>query len=158
MEDLTAKIGKEKIDWLLSRYPSRQAALLPLLWLVQEANGSISDDDVMWVSKTLDVTPSHIFGVLTFYTLYKRPWEGKNVIHVCSTLPCALRGSEAVFDALSEKLGVRNNGTTADKKFTLKKAECLAACDLAPVIQTNLKFHMSVKVDDVDRILKEYGF
>ncbi len=156
-DDLTTRVGKEKIDWLLSRYPSKQAAFLPLLWLVQEAKGSISDEDVMWVSKTLDITPSHIFGVLSFYTLFKRPWEGRNIIHVCSTLPCALRGSEKLFDHISAKLGVKNNETTPDKKFTLKKAECLAACDRAPVLQLNLKYSLNVTLNDVDRLIDEHN-
>ena len=122
---------------LLSRYPTRQAALLPTLRLVERAFGAVSEEGIRYAAGLLDLPPAQVMGVATFYTHYRRPGDGRHVIHVCCTLPCALRGASWLLDAIVRKLGIGVGQTTPDGRFTLRKAECLAACDIAPAIAVN---------------------
>jgi NADH-quinone oxidoreductase subunit F len=107
------------------------------------------------VAGLLGVSPAKVYGVFTFYTHYRRPTDGKYVLQVCATLPCALRGSEAIFDHLSERLGLAKDQTTSDGLFTLKKVECLANCDMAPCLQINEDFVDRVTPADCDRLIQE---
>jgi NADH-quinone oxidoreductase E subunit len=129
--------AKQEFDALLGRYPTRQAALLPTLRLVEREFGAVSEEGMRYAATLLGLPPARVKGVATFYTHFRKPGDGKYVIHVCCTLPCALRGSASLVDALTRTLGIGVGETTRDGRFTLRKAECLAACDLAPVIAIN---------------------
>ena len=144
----------EFIEWLLGRYPNKQAALLPVLRLAEEEFGNIDDASVMLVAETLDLSPGYVWGVLTFYTHYRREGDGKYLLQVCSTLPCALRGCSDIQHHLEEKLGIEAGETTEDGLFTLKKVECLGSCDTAPVMQVNEKYHENLDVEDLDELLE----
>jgi NADH-quinone oxidoreductase E subunit len=143
----------KEFEWIVSRYPQKEAALLPALRLLEREYGSISEEGMKYIAQLLGIPPAKVFGVITFYTHYHRDHEGKYIVQVCSTLPCALKNSEALFDHLSEKLGVGNNETTADRLFTLKKVECLAACDHAPYMQINDEDYAEVTEEKIDKIL-----
>jgi len=132
---------EKQIDALVARLPRPQAAMLPALHLIQDDLGHVPVPAREWLAGKLGVSPAAVEAVLSFYTLYRREPGGKYVLHVCSTLPCALRGCEQVFEYLEKILGVEAGGTTADGRFTLKRAECLGACDQAPVLQANGEFH-----------------
>ena len=151
---LFSKKAREFIEWLLGRYPNKQAALLPVLRLAEEEFGNIDDSSVMLVADTLDLSPGYVWGVLTFYTHYRREGDGKYLLQVCSTLPCALRGCDKVQRKLEEKLGIKAGETTGDGLFTLKKVECLGSCDTAPVLQVNEKYHENLDVEDLDELLE----
>ena len=126
--------GLEFIDWLLGRYPDKQAALLPVLRLAEEEFGNIDNDSVMLVAETLELSPGYVWGVLTFYTHYRREGDGKYLLQVCSTLPCALRGCRDIQHRLEEKLGIEAGEPTEDGLVTLKKVEWLGSCATAPVV------------------------
>ncbi|MBI4231806.1 NADH-quinone oxidoreductase subunit NuoE [Candidatus Peregrinibacteria bacterium] len=143
----------KELDWIISRYPKKEAALLPALRLLEREFGEVSEDGMKYVAGLLDVSPAKVYGVITFYTHYRRTGMGKYVIQVCSTLPCALKKSECLYDYISEKLGVKNGETTADKMFTLKKVECLAACDKAPFLQINDDDYENMTKDKIDELL-----
>lgn len=145
---------RKELDHLFSRYPTRQAAMLPVLYLMQEEYGSLTDDAIHHAAELLDVSPAKVRGVASFYTLFRMPWEGRHTIWVCSTLSCALRGSERVFDHLKETLGVRAGGTTKDGFCTLKKQECLGACDYAPVVQLDDEYLLNVTPESIDRAIE----
>lgn len=145
--------AKKRIEWLYSRYPLREAALLPLLRLAEEEFGNIDDAAVACVAKEIGLSPSYVFGVLTFYTHYRREGDGKYLLQVCSTLPCALRGCRDVVHHLENKYGIAPGQTTPDGRFTLKKVECLGSCDTAPVVQINDDYHESLSLEKLDRIL-----
>jgi len=149
-----SKKGLEFIDWLLGRYPDKQAALLPVLRLAEEEFGNIDDDSVMLVAETLDLSPGYVWGVLTFYTHYRREGDGKYLLQVCSTLSCALRGCRDIQHRLEENLGIEAGETTDDGLFTLKKVECLGSCDTAPVVQVNEKYHENLDVEKLDKLLE----
>ena len=145
--------AKRRIDWILARYPNREAALLPVLRVAEEEFGAIDHGAILCVAKELGISPGHVLGVFTFYTHYRRPGDGKYVVQVCSTLSCALRGARDVVAHLGKRFGVALGKTTADGKFTLKKVECLASCDTAPVVQINDDYHESLTLEKLDAIL-----
>ncbi len=145
--------AKKHIEWLYSRYPVREAALLPLLRLAEEEFGVVDPAAVACVAREMGLSPSYVHGVLTFYTHYRREGDGKHVLQVCSTLPCALRGCRAVVEHIEKRFGIQPGQTTADGKFTLKKVECLGSCDTAPVVQINDDYHESLTIETLDKIL-----
>jgi NADH-quinone oxidoreductase subunit E len=153
MRELGPSVRK-RIDQLLTRYPVRQAAMLPVLHLMQEVYGSISDEAVEQTASILQVPPAAVYGVVSFYTLFKRPWEGKHTIWICATLPCALGGAERVFDRCKKILGVEKDGTTADRLFTLKKQECLAACDKPVCVQIDDDYYFNQSPETIGPLIE----
>jgi NADH-quinone oxidoreductase subunit E len=127
---------------LTSRYPAGQerSALLPLLHLVQSEQGYVSPDGIAFCADVLALSKAQVAAVATFYTMYKREPTGEYLVSVCTNALCAMLGGEEIYAALSEHLGVGMNQTTDDGKITLEHAECLAACDYAPVVTVNYEF------------------
>ncbi len=148
---------EQQVDDVLTRYPERRAALLPVLWLCQRQNGWISPDVVEYVAKRLDLSTSIIKGVVTFYTMFFDEPVGENVVWVCRTLSCDLRGGKAIQEHLENKLGCTAGHTSADGKFTLLKAECLAACGQAPMVQINDFYYENLDVELLDRIIDAHA-
>ena len=138
---------------ILGRYPNRQAACIPVLHLCQEQAGYVSDEVVEFVAAKLDLSPAHVKGVVTFYSLFNTEQVGKHQVWVCRTLPCALRGSGDVLAQCEKKLGIHAGETTADGKVTLRTAECLASCGTAPMMQVDKDFHENLTLQRVDEIL-----
>jgi len=154
----TLSPDREKIvDELLARYPTKRAATLPVLHLCQEQHGWVSPEVVDYVAKRLDLTTAIVQGVVTFYTMYHQQPVAPNVVWVCRTLSCELRGAKAVQDHLAQRFGCGIGGTSKDGKFTLLKAECLAACGQAPMIQVNDRYYENLTLDEVDRIVDEHA-
>ncbi len=144
---------ERKLKEILERYPTTMAATLPLLHLCQEQEGYVSEHAMAYVSKRLDVSPAHVQGVVTFYTLYNQHPVGKHQVWVCRTLPCALRGAGALLEHCEKRLGVKCGSTTADGKVTLRAAECLASCGTAPMMQVDKEYHENLTSERVDQIL-----
>jgi len=139
---------------ILSRYPNKMAASIPVLHLCQDANeGWVSQDVIAFVAKKLELSPAHVKGVVTFYSLFNEEKPGKHQVWVCRTLSCALRGSDALLEHCEKRLGVHAGQSTKDGKITLRTAECLAACGTAPVMQVDKMYHENLTVESVDRIL-----
>src|SRR5258708_19797765 len=129
--------SRKQFTWLLKRYPSKQAVLLPAFRLVEEQQGFVDTPSMDYVSKELGLPPAFVYGVFTFYSHYRRRGDGKYVVMVCATLPCALMGAQMVADTFKEELKLGMGETSKDGKFTLKKVECLGSCNTAPVVQVN---------------------
>jgi NADH-quinone oxidoreductase subunit E len=142
---------------LISRYPEGQArsALLPLLHLVQSEQGYVTPDGIAFCADTLDITKAQVAAVATFYTMYKRSPTGEYLVSVCTNTLCGMLGGDEIFAALKEQLGVANNGTTADGSITLEHAECLAACDYAPVVTVNYEFFDNQTVGTARNIVSQ---
>ena len=122
---------------IISRYPQKRSALLPLLHLVQSVDSYISGRGVQFCAEQLDLTAAEVSGVATFYTQYKRHPNGRYNVGVCTNTLCAIMGGDQIFDELSEHLGIGPDETTEDGKITLQRLECNAACDFAPVVMVN---------------------
>jgi len=149
---LTAERDKQ-VEALLARYPNTRAALIPVLWVCQRQHGWISPEVIDWVAQRLDLSTASVKGVVTFYTMFFDKPVGEHVIWVCRTLSCDLRGGKAIQEHLEKRLGCHAGGTSADGKFSLMKAECLAACGQAPMVQIDDDYHENLTVESLDRIL-----
>src|SRR6185436_10244282 len=110
--------SKQIIDRLLTRYPNKQAALLPVLHVAQDQFGHLPDEALDLVAKTLDLPVSHVFGVVTFYTMFHREKGGTNELMVCTNVSCMLRGGYDILRHLEGRLGIKAGGTTAYGCFT----------------------------------------
>jgi NADH-quinone oxidoreductase subunit E len=142
------------LEEILTRYPTKMAACIPLLLLCQEQNENYVDDDVvLFVASRLDLPPAHVKGVVTFYTLLNKKPVGKHQVWICRTLPCALRGAGDVLSQCEKKLGIHAGETTADGKVTLRTAECLASCGTAPMMQVDKDYFENLTPERVDEIL-----
>ena len=96
---------------------------------------------MIWLcTDQLDLTKAQVAAVATFYTMYKRNPTGEYLVSVCTNTLCGMLGGDEIFAALKDELGIGNNETTGDGKITLEHAECLAACDYAPVVTVNYEF------------------
>lgn len=137
----------EEIDKLIPRYPSKKSAVLPLLHLIQEELGYISDCSMEWVAEKLDIAPIAVLECVTFYPMFRREPAGKLHIKVCRTLPCALRGSYSLCKTLQDEFACKLGETSADKNYTVEFVECLASCGTAPVVQVNQTLHENVSPD-----------
>ncbi|MDH5492869.1 MAG: NADH-quinone oxidoreductase subunit NuoE [Myxococcales bacterium] len=144
---------ENEVDEILTHYPNRRAALLPVLWVCQRQNGWISADILQYVADRLDVSTAAVKGVVTFYTMFFDHPVGRNVVWVCRTLSCDLRGGKAIQEHLEKRLGCRAGQTSADGEFTLLKAECLAACGQAPMVQINDDYYENLTLPELDRII-----
>ena len=148
---------RQRLDETVARYPTRTAALLPALWLVQEANGWISDQAMTEVAEVLGLTPAYVKGVVTFYTMYHQHPVGRHVVQVCTTTPCNLCGAEGVVEAFLKHTGCGELGaTSADGRFTVIEVECLGACGFATPVLIDEDFIEGVTADKVRDILAGY--
>src|SRR5262245_5295340 len=137
-----------------ARYPTKQAALLPALHLVQRKNGWISPAAESFVARELGLHPSHVQGAVTFYTLHKTRPMGRHHIQVCRTLSCAISGNEEMIAYLKKKLGIEPGEVTPDGRFSLVLVECLGACGYAPMFQVNDEYHEHLTQENVDALLE----
>ncbi|RMF60127.1 MAG: NAD(P)H-dependent oxidoreductase subunit E [Calditrichaeota bacterium] len=149
-----SKASQKKVDEILSRYPEKRAAMLPVLYLAEKEFGYISPEVEVYVGELLDVPPVKVHEVMTFYTLIARQPRGKLHFQVCRGLSCDLRGCERIMNYLSDKLGVRPNETSEDLKVTLTPVECLGACETAPMMQLNEDYIGHLTAEKIDEILK----
>jgi len=149
--------ARAQLDEVLTRYPTRQAALLPALWLVQRERGWISDRSMTEVAEVLGLTPAYVKGVVTFYTMFHQHPVGRNFVQVCTTSPCNLCGAEDVVRALLEHTGAKDLGATSpDGMWTVIEVECLGACGFATPILINDDFIESVTADKVPELVRKY--
>jgi len=144
---------ERQLDEIVPRYPTKMAACLAALHLCQEQQGWVDEEAMIWVARKLDVSPAHVKGVVTFYTLYNQKPAGKHQVWVCRTLPCALRGSLGILAQCEKQLGIQAGETTKDGSITLRTAECLASCGTAPMMQVDKEYHENLTRERVDEIL-----
>jgi NADH-quinone oxidoreductase subunit E len=148
---LSKKYPKE-VKQILSKYPpeGKRSAVMPLLFLAQREEGYVGKSAMQDIAKMLDMSETDVAAVVGFYTLYHDKKEGKYRMQVCTDLPCALRGAEKFMDDLCGNLGIKVGETTPDGVVTLEAVTCLAACDKAPMFQTQgpegIKYHENMTV------------
>jgi len=145
--------SEKQLKWLLTRYPERRAALLPCFRLVEEQQGFVNQESMDYVAGRLELPPAYVLGVFTFYSHYRREGDGKYIVQVCATLPCGLMGAQGVADAFKEELKLGIGETSSDKKFTLRKVECLGSCTTAPVCQINDDYFESLTEQKIKEIV-----
>lgn len=144
---------RARFDQLLTRYPTKEAALLGTLHLVQETWGWISPEAVHYVGELLDLSPATVFGVVSFYDMYNQKKVGKYQLRVCTNLSCMVNNAYGIFDHLCEKLQVKPHENTKDGLYTVVEVECLGSCDTAPVVQVNNDYHENMSIEKMDDLL-----
>lgn len=152
-----SKDREAKIPEMLARFPAKRAAMLPLLWLVQEQEGWISPEAMTSVAKTLKVSDGDVLDAVSFYTMFNRTKIGRHHIQVCNNFCCRLRGADWLVDYVKQKLGITVGETTSDKKFHLSTVECLASCGTAPMMQIDNDYYENLTAEKVDAILERLG-
>jgi len=143
-----------RIDDLLARFPRKGSALLPVLYLVQEEKGWVSEESMAYVAGKIGLSPAFVSGVVSFYTMFHRRPVGRHHVQICRTLPCALRGADALMAHARSRLGIRDGETRDDGRYSLTSVECLGACDRAPFLQINDREYGPVDPAGLDDILK----
>ena len=147
--------SKQLIDRLLSQYPTKQAALLPVLHVAQDQFGYLPDDALELVAKTLELPPAHVFGVITFYTMFHREKHARNELMVCTNVSCMLRGAYDMLHYLEKKLGIKAGETTPDGAFSIVEEECLAACANAPMMICGNQYFLDLTEQKLDTIIDD---
>ncbi len=130
----------ERAARIIARYPRPRSALLPLLHLVQAAEGYVSADGIAFCAEQLGLSEADVTAVMTYYSMYKRHPVGEYHIGVCTNTLCAVLGGDAIYASLREHLGTAGDEPTPDGKVSMERIECNAACDYAPVVLVNWEF------------------
>jgi NADH-quinone oxidoreductase subunit E len=148
------ELTRQRTAEIVARYPQSRSALLPLLHLVQHVQGYVSRAGIAFCAEILEITTAEVSAVATFYTMYKREPVGRHLVSVCTNTLCAALGGDAIYAAVSERLGgIAHEQTSADGTATIEHAECLAACDLAPVLTVDYEFFDNQTVDSALEII-----
>ena len=142
----------KKIEELKKRYPTAKALTLPVLWMAQRQFGWISPETMHDVAKLLNLPPSHIYGVVSFYTMFNTEAVGKYHLQICTNVSCQLLGAENIADHVCNRLKIRLGETTPDKKFTVHEVECLGSCGTAPMMQVNDDYYENLTPENIDTL------
>lgn len=144
------------VQYHISKYPKPMAAIMPVLWMIQDKYGWISVDSMRYVGELLNLPPDHVLGVATFYTMYFKKPMGKFHLQVCTNVSCMLCGGYKIFDHISNKLGIKNKEITPDGMFSIEEVECLGSCGTAPILQiNNREFYENLTTESVDALLSK---
>jgi NADH-quinone oxidoreductase subunit E len=147
---------EKQFQWLLTRYPKKEAVLLPLLHIVQTEAGWLSPEVIDYVAERMSTSSARIREVASFYSLFRINKKGKFVLQFCHNISCYMAGADELVHKAKEMLGISEGETTPDGLFTLEKVECLASCGTAPVLQVNnWDFHENLSSEKMVKILDQ---
>ncbi len=146
---------KARIAGHLAKYPDKRSAVMPLLYMAQEAYGWVSPRGIQEVAEICEMDPTQVKSIAGFYTMYSEREKGRYWLHVCTDLPCALNGADTFYRELREYLGMEDGGTSADGLFTVEHVMCLAACDKAPMLQCNFRYMESLDMEKMKVWIEE---
>jgi NADH-quinone oxidoreductase E subunit len=150
--------ARKELDAIIAKYPTKQSALLPALWMVQQAHGWVSPEGMAETAEVLGLTPAYVKGVVTFYTMYHQHPVGKHFVQVCTTTPCNVCGAEGVAEAFLKATGCKRLGETSpDGNWTVIEVECLGACGFPTPVLVDDDFIDSVTPEKIPGIVARYG-
>lgn len=147
--------AKQRMRDLAARYPVARSAVMPSLYIAQEEEGYITQEALQAVADAIGLTVDDVESIATFYTMYHQRPLGQKVIKVCTSVSCYLRNCDGLVQQLEQRLGIRAGETTADGRYTLMTAECLASCGTAPVVQVNDEFVENVTPEKADALVNQ---
>jgi NADH-quinone oxidoreductase subunit E len=153
-----ARLNSENIELaheIISRYPVKKSALIPLLHLAQEQEGWVSDDMMVHLAELVDCTPAEVLGTCSFYEMFKLHPVGKYVVNICHGISCHVMGADDLIAHAEQSLGMEAGSTTADGLITIERAECQAACTEAPCLQVNYRYRYKVTPEDFDHLVAD---
>ncbi|MBM4370282.1 MAG: NAD(P)H-dependent oxidoreductase subunit E [Deltaproteobacteria bacterium] len=145
--------AQARIREIVLRYPTREAALIPVLYLAQDEFGSLSTEAMELVARQLELPLARVLGTATFYTMLRKQPVGRFHLEVCRNVSCYLRGSDGLLETLTRVLGIAPGETTGDGLFTLDTVECLAACGSGPALQVNGEFHENMTPAALEQLI-----
>ena len=146
---------RQRAEEIVALYPSRRSAMLPLLHLAQEQDGYLTDEAMAEVAELTGTTPAEVRGTASFYDMFHLEPVGRYVVGVCTNIACLLRGGEELLEHASAVLGCAVGGTSADGLFTLEETECLADCNIAPVVQVNHRYVRTTTPEAFDGLIED---
>ncbi len=145
-----------RFDRMVTLYPVRRSALVPMLLYSQDEIGYLSDEVIAEVALRIGITELDVRNVISYYSLLRTKPAGKYHIQVCTNISCMLRGGNELFAHCKKRLGIGNKETTPDKLFSLEEVECIGACSWAPAVQVNYDFHENLTPESMDKVLDSY--
>jgi NADH-quinone oxidoreductase subunit E len=145
-----------RFDRLVTIYPMRRSALIPMLLYAQDEVGYLSNQVISEVAARIGITELDVRDVITYYSLMRTAPVGKYHVQVCTNISCMLRGGNELLAHCKQRLGIGNKETTPDKVFSLEEVECIGACSWAPAAQVNYDFHENLTPDSMDKVLADY--
>jgi NADH-quinone oxidoreductase subunit E len=145
-----------RFDKLVTLYPLRRSALIPMLLYAQDEVGYLSDEVIAEVAARIGIQESDVLSVLSYYSMLRTKPAGKFNVQVCTNICCMLRGGNELFEHCSKRLGIGHKGVTPDGVFSLEEVECIGACSWAPAAQINYDFHENLTPESMDKVLDEY--
>ncbi|MGO8718886.1 MAG: NADH-quinone oxidoreductase subunit NuoE [Acidobacteriaceae bacterium] len=145
-----------RFDRLVTLYPRRRSALVPMLLYAQDEIGYVSDAAVAEIAQRLDLTVLDVRNVLSYYSMLRTKPIGKYNVQVCTNISCMLRGGQELFHHCKKRLGIGHKQTTPDGMFSLEEVECIGACSWAPAVQVNYDFHDELTPEALDALLDQY--
>ncbi|MDA3812947.1 MAG: NADH-quinone oxidoreductase subunit NuoE [Candidatus Cloacimonetes bacterium] len=148
---------KTEIDITINKFIGKKGILIPLLQNAQDIEGYLSKDLMSYVSEKTGIKLAHIYGVATFYTMFRLKPQGKHIIRVCKGTACHVSDANSIMKEVNKQLDLTNEeDTTKDGKFTVMSVACLGCCSLAPVIMVGDNTHGRLTPDSIGKILKKY--
>ncbi|MEK6672600.1 MAG: NADH-quinone oxidoreductase subunit NuoE [Nitrospirota bacterium] len=150
-DSMTARINE-----LTRKYPDREAALLPALYLAQREYGYITPEAMEFIGETLSIPKATVKGVATFYSMYLHKPVGRHLIQLCTNVSCMVFGAERLVDILRDRYGITPEGTSQDGRFSLVIMECIGACEQAPAMLVNNELHGNLDENNLHSILERY--
>lgn len=146
----------EEIKALPAKYPQPRSAVMPALDLAQEALGHLTPEAMSEVAEALQLDPGYVEGVATFYSLFHLEPIGKHRFYVCTNLSCMIRGANGIVDHLKSAIGVTEHGqVSADGLFSYEEVECLGACEYAPMMRLDHRYHYDLTNEKIDQLIVE---
>ena len=156
-ESIFSPATAERFDKLVTIYPVKRSALVPMLLYAQDDVGYVTDAAVTEIAQRLDLLELDVRNVLSYYSMLRTAPAGKYNIQVCTNISCMLRGGYEILDHCKSRLGIGHKGVTEDGLFSLEEVECIGACCWAPAMQVNYDFHEDLTPAKVDGILSDYA-
>ncbi|HEV2176733.1 MAG TPA: NAD(P)H-dependent oxidoreductase subunit E [Terriglobia bacterium] len=145
---------KARFDQVITRYPVKRSAIVPLLMFGQDEIGCVSDELIEEIARRVEVRPIEVVEDIGYYSMLHRQPIGRYNFQVCTNISCLLRGGEEILEHCKRKLGIGHRQTTPDGVFSLEEVECLGACCGAPAMQVNYDFHENLTVEKIDRLIE----
>ncbi len=150
---MLSEVNLKRVEELRKRYPTTQALVLPVLWIVQDQEGYISEESMKYIATLLHIPYGHILGVVTFYTMLKKKPVGKHHFEICTNISCMLRGSGKILEHIEKRLGITVGETSPDKKWTLSEAECMGSCGTAPMLAIGNEYYENLTLEKIDKLI-----
>jgi NADH-quinone oxidoreductase subunit E len=146
-----------RFDKLVTIYPVKRSALVPMLLYAQDEIGYVSDEVITELAQRLDLLELDVRNVLSYYSMLRTKPAGKYNVQVCTNISCMLRGGYELLDHCKHRLGIGHKGVTPDGLFSLEEVECIGACCWAPAVQVNYDFHDNLTPEKMDKVLDDYA-